>query len=217
MFHPKRYTDTLRAFNRTQWGFKLYHNASDAASRALLDSLLATIESSTRSSITSLREGSIFHPTEPSEEVRQQLAEFASMFHLDVERLDSATIDTARALAKRSTDPMVTDHGAVLLVDEDVLRSVERANRNSESSDWKKRTPWVKVIDVEYEHENHRGNSRVPRHYWGWMKAAADCMYVLWGDLEAREMFQLAPGSLDGRMKKVWDGALGFDDEGEKD
>ena len=48
------------------------------------------------------------------------------------------------------------------------------------------------------------------------MKAAGDSIYTLWEDLAARHMFQMAPGSLDGRVRKVWDGVLTWDDEGEE-
>ncbi|KAM7186337.1 hypothetical protein V8F33_011911 [Rhypophila sp. PSN 637] len=78
----------------------------------------------------------------------------------------------------------------------------------------KKNTPWIKVGEVDYEPESHRGNKRYgPQHYFGAMAAEVAELAWLWSDLEARTLETIAPpwkstGDSKEGVVAVWDGLM---------
>jgi hypothetical protein len=67
----------------------------------------------------------------------------------------------------------------------------------------------VKVVELDYKPEQHKGNRRVgPQSYFGWMKLSTGSFFQLWQDLEGQDLWKLAPRNSDERLLTIWDGVL---------
>ncbi|KAM7220136.1 hypothetical protein V8F06_004464 [Rhypophila decipiens] len=115
-----------------------------------------------------------------------------------------------------------------LYVDEQVLAQFRKArdgggqqptSATSPSGTTSQNIPWIKVGEVDYEPERHRGNERYgPQHYFGVMAAELDVLAYLWGDLETQTLETIAPpwkfigNSAGGDSKEgvvaVWDSVM---------
>lgn len=102
------------------------------------------------------------------------------------------------ALERAGDDPDEREYGEImsyayafqthvfLYVDEQVLLQF-RDNRGTDSE------PWIKVVEVEYDPSEHRGNKRYgPQHYFGAMAAEVRRLKSLWSNLEGQSLSNVA-------------------------
>ncbi|RKU43159.1 hypothetical protein DL546_003244 [Coniochaeta pulveracea] len=178
-------------------------------------SLLEAIHSNVRAEVLGLRVPRGGDPPHFSVEETERCEEFLSLFKLDVKEdesmLEGLSMDGVRDMIKE-TDPRPTDdeplggtlttlQGVFLYVDDEVLEAARTATGSH--------PPWVKMVELDYNPDQHKGNRRVgPRSYFGWMKLSTASLFQLWQDLEAQDLWRLAPRNPDERLLTIWDGAL---------
>ena len=97
----------------------------------------------------------------------------AFVVFIEIVSLDGASMDAVRQRAKdsRPADSENSDGSeqVVLIVDDEVLSGAQPG-----------RNDWVKVVEVDYDPEKHKGNARFGQHYFGWMKASTKDLVYLW-------------------------------------
>lgn len=209
-----------RARKTQAWGFAIYRTAYGATTDAPWQSLLEAIRTNVRTEVLGHRVLRGRNPPRFPNEETQRCEEFLSLFRLDVREdrsmLEGASMDRVREMIGE-TDPRPTDdeplggtlttlQGVFLYADDEVL-SEAAAARTPESGS--RRPPWVKMVELDYRPEEHRGNRRVgPQSYFGWMKLSTESFSQLWQDLEGRDLWHLAPQNSDERLLTIWDGVL---------
>ncbi len=80
-----------------------------------------------------------------------------------------------------------------LFVDEEVLRGFETATAITASSELvpessdEKLPPWIKVVEIDYDPKEHRGNSRTGgERFFGWMMMTTRSIIEMWIDMYGR-------------------------------
>ncbi|KAK0610692.1 hypothetical protein B0T17DRAFT_621153 [Bombardia bombarda] len=197
----------VRARATQTWGFAIYRTAyGGATTDAPWRSLLEAIHTNLRTEVLGLRVP------------RERCEEFLSLLKLDVREdqsiLQGASMDRVREMIKES-DPRPTDdeplggtlttlQGVFLYVDDEVLEAAAQTTLTAGS-----RPPWVKMVELDYNPEQHKGNRRVgPQSYFGWMKLSTGSLFQLWQDLQGQDLWKLAPRNPDERQLTIWDGVL---------
>lgn len=209
------YIATVRARETQTWGFAIYRTAYGATTDVPWQSLLEAIRTNVRTEVLGLRAPRGGNPPHFSDEETQRCEEFLSLLKLDVKEdqsiLESVSMDRVREMIKE-TDPRPTDdepmagtlttlQGVFLYVDDEVLEAAQTPTGS--------RPPWVKVVELDYKPEQHKGNRRVgPQSYFGWMKLSTGSFFQLWQDLEGQDLWKLAPRNSDERLLTIWDGVL---------
>lgn len=209
------YIATVRARETETWGFAIYRTAYGATTDVPWQSLLEAIRTNVRTEVLGLRVPRGGHPPHFSDEETQRCEEFLSLLKLDVKEdqsiLEGVSMDRVREMIKE-TDPRPTDdeplggtlttlQGVFLYVDDEVLEAAQTPTGS--------RPPWVKMVELDYKPEQHKGNRRVgPQSYFGWMKLSTGSFFQLWQDLEGQDLWKFAPRNSDERLLTIWDGVL---------
>lgn len=224
----ERFLDDISARRLAQWGFTLFRTAYGDETDAAFASLLEALHAGVRKTIMfRAGPGMLDDPgKEPDVKLVELCERAVDMFYIRVEddrtTLEGASLEQLRDIVREVENdelarereqevelsgdmerrPLRLGEKRVFLVtDEEVLRAVEEAKTTG-------RQPWVRVVDVDYEADEHRGNRRMPQYYWGWMLASTDSMHQLWEDLDALSLLEIAPGRFesDSGPIKIWDG-----------
>ncbi len=88
-------------------------------------------------------------------------------------------------------------------VDEEVFRSIEIAAAAAGKPGAQAPDAWIKVVEIDYEPQRHRGNIRTGgQRYFGWMIVALDSLFQLWDDLEAKICSPSLRGPRMARLKR---------------
>ncbi|KAK1753696.1 hypothetical protein QBC47DRAFT_386954 [Echria macrotheca] len=226
----KRFLDEISASRLAQWGFTLFRTAYGDETHAAFASLLEALHAGVRKTIMfRAGPGTFDDPDkEPDAELVELCERAVDMFHIRVEddrtALEGASLEQLRDIVREVEDDELArereqeeaglsgdmerrhlrlgEKRVFLVADEEVLRAVQEAKTAG------RRQPWVRVVDVDYEANEHRGNRRMPQYYWGWMLASTDRMHRLWEDLDALSLLEIAPGRFesDSGPVKIWDG-----------
>lgn len=208
-----RELDIVKVRKTPAWGFAIYRTAYGATTEAPWQTLLAAIRTKVRAEVMALRipRGD---PPAFSDAETQECEEFLSLFVLDVKddqpALEGKSMDQVREMIRANDErpswedqnpggTLTTLEGAFMYVDEEVLETARSADGDKSSP------PWVKLVELGYKPEDHKGNMRMPRHYFGWMKLSTRAVYGLWEDLKARAVYNIAP-KWDETQLAVWDG-----------
>lgn len=212
MLELEDYIVNVKACGTQTWGFAIYRTAYGAATDTAWQSLLEAIRTNVRTEVLALR---VLWGKPPrfSDEETQRCEEFLSLFQLDIKDdqsvLEGASADRVREIIKK-TEPrptydeplggtLTTLQGVFLYVDDEVLETVRQATTTT-------RPPWIKMVELDYDPDYHKGNVRVPRNYFGWMKLSIESLYEVWQRLEGRDLWKVAPLNTDETLLTIWDG-----------
>ncbi|KAI4597534.1 hypothetical protein KJ359_004236 [Pestalotiopsis sp. 9143b] len=212
MLELEDYIANVRACETQTWGFAIYRTSYGAATDTAWQSLLEAIHTRVREEVLALR---VLWGDPPrfSDEETQKCEEFLSLFQLDVKEdqsaLEGASADRVREIIKK-TEPrptydkplggtLTTLQGVFLYIDDEVLETV----RQTPSSTY---PPWIKMVELVYDPDHHKGNVRVPRNYFGWMKMSVESLYDLRQRLEGQDLWKIAPLNTDEALLTIWDG-----------
>ncbi|ETS76321.1 hypothetical protein PFICI_11708 [Pestalotiopsis fici W106-1] len=207
------------------WGYAVYRTAYGAATDEPWRLLLEAIRTEVRRDVLSLRIPRGGNPSRYSDEETQRCEEFLSLLTLDTKEdqstLQGASMDRVREIIKE-TDPLPTEdewlldgtlttrQGVFLYVDDEVLESVAAAaaaQTPTPTGGSCAAAPWIKMVELDYEPEKHKGNIRVgPQYYFGWMKVSTDSFFQLWSAQEGKYLWSFAPPSTDERTLPIWNG-----------
>ncbi|KAK5658311.1 hypothetical protein OQA88_2287 [Cercophora sp. LCS_1] len=189
------------------WGFTVIRTAYGPGTDKQFQRLIDRMEAEVRSTLMAKAAPRLFDPDGEVDRVLEGLTEevlrlFLLRIRSDKDDLDGASVEAIRAMMKDEGpgEPPLDGLGVVLLVDEEVLDSVPRAEAAG-------REPWIKVLELDYLPEIHKENARIPRRYFGWMILCSTALWRFWNMLYLKELWAFAPAAdQNGRLVKVWDG-----------
>lgn len=197
------------------WGFAIYRTLYGSTTDESWQSVLEAIRTNVRREVLGLRVPRGGNPPHFSDKESQTCEEFLSLFRLDVKEdqsmLEGVSMDRVREMIKE-TDPRPTDdeplsgtlttlQGVFLYVDDTVLEAAQTQSCS--------RPTWVKIVELDYKPEQHKGNRRVGlQSYFGWMKLSTQSIFQLWQDMEGQDLWKFAPRNSDERLLTIWDGVL---------
>lgn len=201
-----RFLDRLAGNPPDDWGFTIIRTAYGPGTDEQFQSLMDRMEAGVHSSLMAYAAPRCSDPDGEVDRVMEGLAEevlriFLLRIKSNKDVLDGASIEAIREMMKDEGpgEPPLNGLGVVLLVDQEVLELAPRAGA---------REPWLKVLELNYLPEMHKGNVRVPQYYFGWMILCSTFLWSFWNMLYLRELCVFAPAAdPNGRLVKVWDGA----------